>query len=287
VYATNTPTLWFQGGMYASSTSYFDTINATGFITASQPGATPIIRAFAANGSDYVQMYSSGGFGQLEASNQFVLTAPSGVVVTGTANPQLRIQYAGGNFSSLEVFHNDTNAIFQNNATNGNYVFSTDLGGRVGIGSSTPRATLSIGGNATGTFWVGSATTTHSTTTDLAVLGQVFMSGMPTGCLQSTAGIITSTGSACGGAGSSQWTTLGSSIYWYHNSKCSVIDFNIDTKHQSYLHHQFFNRYHVEPVLCLQLIEYDASSNSKHWLRIYVIPRLRCAYFSRSKQTVL
>ena len=71
-----------------------------------------------------------------------------------------------------------------------------------GIGSTTPISKLSVGTNGNGSFWAGNSTTTSATTTNLAVTGAVAFSAMATGCLQSTAGVITSTGSACGGGSS-------------------------------------------------------------------------------------
>lgn len=47
------------------------------------------------------------------------------------------------------------------------------------------------------------ATTTNATSTNLVVSNSVTFNGMLTGCLQSTSGVISSTGSSCGGGGGS------------------------------------------------------------------------------------
>lgn len=80
--------------------------------------------------------------------------------------------------------------------------------GEIGIGTTTPSAFLTVVATSTNAslsniFVVASSTGGTSTTTLLSVsnTGVLTLSQLATGCLQSTSGVVSSTGSACGSGG--------------------------------------------------------------------------------------
>jgi len=101
-----------------------------GDITAYESGQTRILQARSSDNMDYISLYNTGSFGQIESSNSFVLTAPNGTAVVGTSNPQLRVQYGAGSFRSLTLYHDDSDAYF---ATNEGDIFLQPASGNVTV----------------------------------------------------------------------------------------------------------------------------------------------------------
>ena len=89
-----------------------DTMSGT--LTISDNGETPELRVFDADGSTFMQMFHNGGsagFGTIQ-SNGFVLTSTSlYTAVLGASSPQLKVQYLGGSYNSVDIGHNDTDGI--------------------------------------------------------------------------------------------------------------------------------------------------------------------------------
>lgn len=88
--------------------------------------ATPVFTLSAGNGDDYLLFYHTGvgGFGQIQSSTGFVLASDNGTAaVTGTVNPQLRVQNTTANFNSITLYNDDVDAfigVSNNGGTTGN-----------------------------------------------------------------------------------------------------------------------------------------------------------------------
>lgn len=112
----NALTLTKTGNVGIWQSSPATTLDVAGTIRAYLSGGTAIIKASDSTNSNYVQIYNTGTHGQLESSNDFVISAPSGAIVSGTNNPQLRVQYAGGSFHSGTFYDDDSNFTIGTNA---------------------------------------------------------------------------------------------------------------------------------------------------------------------------
>lgn len=81
-----------------------------------------VIMARDLENAEYVQMYHTGTYGQIESTTSLVLAAPNGTVATGTSGSQLQAQYAGGDFSTIGLEHDDTDGTIH--TSKGDLVFN-------------------------------------------------------------------------------------------------------------------------------------------------------------------
>jgi hypothetical protein len=89
----------------------------TGSLTAYKSGQTLVLKAAAGDGTNLIQMYHTGTFGQIESSTGFVLFSDSGqTTITGTSNTQMRCQHSGGSYREINMGHDDTNGTIGTNA---------------------------------------------------------------------------------------------------------------------------------------------------------------------------
>lgn len=165
VYSTTTPTLWFKGGVFASSTSHFVNADFTGATTTNLFVGTP-----GGGGDSYTTIGAANhqwSYGTLAASLNFE-------VASGTAL---------GTNSALDILKSN---------------------GFVGIGTTTPYSMLSVAGQVVMQNFISTSTTATSTIAGgLAINGGGLVIGTLSGtqCLHEVSGVVFGTGSDCGSGG--------------------------------------------------------------------------------------
>ncbi len=101
----------FGGLLTSAGLTSSSTIEATG------GGA---IKSLAADGTNSIEMYHTGSYGLIQSSTGFVLAngGAHNAAVTGTNNPQFVVQYAGGNYNSINFYNDDSNGTISTTAGN-------------------------------------------------------------------------------------------------------------------------------------------------------------------------
>jgi hypothetical protein len=135
-------------------------------------------------------------------SNDINLSAGSGIA-SQSSGAELR--FATGGVSTGNA------TLSTSGGTDKHILLMPASGGKVGIGTTSPYAKLSVVGETVSAYFTATTTTAstfpYASSTALTVSGSLYNTSLSDGCLNVTSGKIGSTGSACGSGGVSGGTT--------------------------------------------------------------------------------